>query len=147
MPRPFDPVSKASDAMVALLAADAFIVSLNWRDWENNTDHAALPRGYVNVSGRSALDNAWLPEAFRFEIIIEAKPQVALDKEKLATVLGHITRLDLATALNALIVDGSLTFEGIAEELELSREIVGETRQYKFMFNLYGQWQVAYVPD
>lgn len=141
----FDPLTIASNALVALLQADAALSSFNWKPWDDNNPHQNLPRGFVNVSARSALDDAWMPNAFNFEVIIEAKPQVDLDANKMANLLAQITRLDLSSTLNALVTDGSLTFEGIAESLDLSRVLVGETRQYKMGFTLHGQWQVVHV--
>jgi hypothetical protein len=141
-----DPISIAHDAMTALLNADSAISLYNWRPWESNTPHANLPRGYVNVSSKSAMNEAALPQGMRFEVVIESKPQVALDPLKTAEVLGQICRSDLAAALTALITDGSITFLGRAEDLELDQSIVGETRQYKFIFMLYSEWNVIYGP-
>jgi hypothetical protein len=142
----FDPITIAHNAITALFNSDAAISGYNWRAWEDNNPHQVLPRGYVNVSTTSAMDEAALPEGFRFEVVLEAKPQVVLDANKVATVLGHITRPDLAAVLTALITDGSITFVGRSENLELSQAIVGETRQYKLMFTLFGEWNVVWTP-
>ncbi len=146
MPRPFDPLTKLGNAVCALLAADSFISSYGWAPFENNSA-ANLPRGYVNVMAQSSMHEAWLPDQFEVEIVIEGKPKQITDPEKISTVLGHVTRPDLAAALTALMTDGSLTIFGKAENLRLAQSIVGEMRQYKMTFNLFGQWNVEWVAD
>lgn len=147
MPRPYDPCTLANEAMAGLLQADAFIAALNWRSWENNVEHATLPRGYVNVSCRSALDDADNAERFEFEVVVEAKPQTDLNREMLATILGHCIRPDLKTALTARITDGSLTFLGKPESLQINQRIAGELRVWSVTFVLHGTWNVAWIPD
>lgn len=144
--RPFDPVTTANEVMATLLQNDTFLSALNWKSWENNNPAAAQPRGYVNVTMHSAMVEADLSAAFEFEVVVEAKPQVDLNREMLSTIVGHAIRPDLAAALNLLIPDGSLAFEGKPEGLRLSQSIAGETRHYSTMFTLHGLWNVIYVP-
>jgi len=143
--RPFDPLTIVGTAVTALLASDTFIAGYNWQMFESNV-RAVLPRGYVNVAAASALDEAWLPESFEIEVVLEGQPKQLTSPEATSTILGHITRPDLATALDALVTDGSMIFLGRAERLRLAQSIVGEMRQFKLAFLLHGQWNVQYVP-
>jgi hypothetical protein len=146
MPTIIDPATKLAGAVATLLANDPNITGYNWQRWESDAD-VAQPRGYVNVNFASALVDAAAPDEFTVEVVFEGKPKKASASDAVAEAMGQIRRSDLASALMTLITDNSITLIGKAQQLALRHTITGDIRRRTLTFVIFGQWNVAYVPD
>ena len=139
-----DPATVVGNAMVALLNSDQVTSFYNWQSWESDAD-VVLPRGHVNVICSTPLVDAGAPMQFEIEVVFEGKPKRGSAAVVVAEALGQIQRPTLATVLEALITDGSVTFqERAAENIKLIQQIQGDVRRRSISFTLFGHWNVVY---
>lgn len=141
-----DPCSTVAAAVKALLVSDVILTAYGWQEWESD---AAItqPRAYVNVAMSTELIRAEPGvQKWDIQLVFEGKPKKGSPSDAVAEALGQCKRPDLGSALQALIVDGSITFTGGAEMLRYAQTIRGDLRIRTISFSLFGTWNVVYVP-
>src|SRR5262249_14806610 len=121
-----DPATQVGQAITQVFAADPLIAGYNWQQWDSDAD-GTQPRGYVLVSFMAATEDNKSAERFDIQVVLEGKPKTGSPSVVVAEVLGQIQRDDFATALQARITDGSVTFNRMtAENIKLAQQIQGD---------------------
>jgi len=142
MPTLNDPLTVASDALIAFLNTEPLLASgYNWQHWESDVA-IQMPRGYITASSDAALIYGHGPIMLHMEAVLEGKPKRGSLTAPMAALVAMINDPNLHGHLNGFISDSSMKFYQQAERVQARQTITGDVRVRAVSFYIAAKWFV-----